>query len=329
MSARTLWNWKRRPGGGDRAPGRPPRHDARARWSALRAVAREWRRQGGGTVGWPRICAALGARVPRRLVQECLHAIKARARRRERERRARTRVHVEIQGRDVVWSVDATHLGRESAGAPIQGRVVRDAATTALPAIGVGPPARGEEVVAQLEAACGEREGAPLVLSRDNGPEYASRAVARWCREHRVVVLRNLPHTPQHNAWVEHANGELKELLAPALWTASPTDANCYLTALREAAGRLERCRLRVSRGGRTAAELDALLPRGDHLVDRSAFYEAACSQVALAVNGLKGARARRRAEREAIFGVMEHFGLIIRTRGGAPIAARDLESVS
>lgn len=256
-----------------------------------------------------------------RFLHEALRALKARARRRARERRERERVHVVVRARDALWSVDATHLARDARGGAMLGRVVRDVATTATPAIAVGPPARAEEIVVQLERASASRGGAPLVLASDNGPEYVGGALEQWCRAMKVVHLRNLPHTPQHNPWVEHANGELKELAAELVgpWSAR----------LRDAAHLLDHHRLRASRGYRTAAALDAISPRGDHLVDRDAFYEAACSAVSRALEGLESSRVRRRAEREAIFATMQCFGLITRTRGGVPIPAREPESVS
>ncbi|MGH9361477.1 MAG: hypothetical protein ACRD2T_06125, partial [Thermoanaerobaculia bacterium] len=62
MTTRTLWNWQRRPQEAGRPPGRPG-HGEEARHGALWAVAREYRRQGRGRIGWRRIAAALGGAV--------------------------------------------------------------------------------------------------------------------------------------------------------------------------------------------------------------------------------------------------------------------------
>lgn len=48
-----------------------------------------------------------------------------------------------------------------------------------------------------------------VALAQDNGGENQGDLVA-WCERHRVVILRNLPHTPEHNPWIEHGFGELK-----------------------------------------------------------------------------------------------------------------------
>jgi hypothetical protein len=61
-------------------------------------------------------------------------------------------------------------------------------------------------------------------------------------------------------------------------------------------------------------------MPRWYTRVSRESFHQAACSAIEKAVQGQRTARARRRAEREAIYATLEHFGLVRRTRGGAPI---------
>jgi transposase InsO family protein len=368
VTGRTLWNWEERPQGGERPPGRPG-HGEEARRRALWAVAREYRLQGRGRVGWRPIAVALGEAVPVRLVQESLSAIKSAARRRERERRERARVHVEVHGRDVLWSLDATHLERDKEGNAVQAELVKDVGTTAIAGTTIGSPALGKEVAALLETTAAQRGSWPLVLSTDNGPAYGSREIADLLARNRVVHLRSLPHTPQHNAWVEQAIGELKEVCAAEEGLAAeeiPPRARAVLgeeqgleeglggPSLHEEAGgntgnmvsgeglvglwraRVDRAcrgiashRLRGSRGYRTAAALDEIGPRGEHLVDRGRFYEATNAARSIAVLGLEDGRCRRRAEREAILNTMERFRLITRTRGGAPISAPKPESVS
>ena len=68
--------------------------------------------------------------------------------------------------------------------------------------------------------------------------------------------------------------------------------------------------RLRATRGWRTATELDALLVRADALVERVRFYREARAAMRRAVQGLTTARARRKAERAAIWSVLERYGL-------------------
>jgi len=85
---------------------------------------------------------------------------------------------------------------------------------------------------------------------------------------------------------------------------------------------RLNAQRMRPSRGGYTADELDRMLPRAEDLVDRARFYDSACAAIERAVPGIDNARARWRAEREAVWRTLEEFGLVTRTRGRRPAAA-------
>lgn len=52
----------------------------------------------------------------------------------------------------------------------------------------------------------------------------------------------------------------------------------------------------------------------------REAFYDAVCRAQKEAVQGLKGARARRLAERRVIFNTLVSFGLAGINRGGRPL---------
>jgi len=63
----------------------------------------------------------------------------------------------------------------------------------------------------------------------DNGPANRNELVCSYLRAERVIVLWNVPHTPQHNAWIENQHGELKlELRASgALWMASADSSQC------------------------------------------------------------------------------------------------------
>ena len=74
-------------------------------------------------------------------------------------------------------------------------------------------------------------------------------------------------------------------------------------TGVSDAAAIVERC---AREPGCFAVELDAALERGDHLVRRARFYERARRAIAGTAADCESARARRRAEREAIFAALE-----------------------
>jgi transposase InsO family protein len=72
------------------------------------------------------------------------------------------------RARDVMWSMDGTHLARLAEGGKVEAQVVRETATPRILAIEVGPPADGDDVLRILERAARERGGLPLVLVTDN-----------------------------------------------------------------------------------------------------------------------------------------------------------------
>ena len=72
---------------------------------------------------------------------------------------------IRVMLRDAVWSMAATHLGREPSGRQVQDEVVREVASTRTIGVSVGRPATGEDVVALLERIRRERGTAPCRTS--------------------------------------------------------------------------------------------------------------------------------------------------------------------
>jgi hypothetical protein len=201
----------------------------------------------------------------------------------------------------------------------VQAEMIRDVASTKTILASVGPPADGAEIVALLERAAAERGSWPLVLVTDNGGPYRSDVLREFLKARQVVHLFNEPHTPEHNAWVEHGHGEHQEEMVLDLWGPSPR-LDDLRAALARATVTLDRHRLRATRGWKTAHDYDLGLPRAEGVISRAVFYEATCQAIASAVEGLESARERCRAEREAILATLQSFGLINRTRGGVAV---------
>lgn len=88
---------------------------------------------------------------------------------------------------------------------------------------------------------------------------------------------------------------------------------------LAQAADKLNRCRLRRSRGYRTAIETEKNLPSWYNRVTRNRFYREASEAIRTAEEGY-GKRRARQAANEAVFSLLERHGLIRITRGGQPI---------
>ncbi|XP_062557325.1 uncharacterized protein K02A2.6-like [Armigeres subalbatus] len=57
------------------------------------------------------------------------------------------------------------------------------------------------------------RYGIPETLRTDNGPQFVSEALNRFCKEHGIQLLRTTPYWPQANGEVERANRALKKRL--------------------------------------------------------------------------------------------------------------------
>jgi len=323
---RTLQNWCKAVAEGvlRRPPGRPP-HGLGARTRALLAVCRELRRQGyatGAVTIWEALCRG----VPLRLVRWATKRLKQRKERRRRCMRERVRQSVHVQKRDVLWSLDGTHLGR-AAHAPVEGQVAKDVGTLCTVGLSVGPPARGQDLVRLLKQTKVRRGTLPLVLSSDNGSANTSHVVARFLEAEKIVHLKSVPHTPQHNAWAERGIGELKQ--DSGLGKGVQTSASSAAARLEASQRRLDHERLRRSRGFRTAVQCDRDMPSWYGGVSRARFYKAARRAIKAAVIGEQSSRAQRMQEREAIFATMEYFGLITRTRGGEPLRAKKHEDVS
>jgi transposase InsO family protein len=313
------------------------------------------------------LCARLG-QVSLRLVRERVQRVKAHERARRRRAEAARRESLAVLVRDGVWSGDATHVGRDVLDGEVQAVCVREVRSTRTLDVAVGPPATALDVVAQLDRCVAQRGGPPLVFWSDNGPPYTDERVARWMERHGVVHLFNLPHTPRHNAAVEHGHRELKaecglgkgSLLGdvPARQTsvrefapgAAPGAGNCvqgpaslleagaratgralrgWMRQLLGAWQRLDEARLRASRGWRTAIEHDAQGPPAASVVDRQAFYAAAHCAMCAAGLASGSKRARRLAVRVAGLEAMERFHVIKRSRGGLPGALQKCEGIS
>ena len=314
VTPKSLKNWEKAAPGGEIPLGRRP-HTPEAHRGALKPVLRELKRQ--QWPGWREVDQAL-PEIPTRLVQRCVTLWKARRRKQAAAHRKTYRSSVRVLARNAVLAQDGTHLGR-IAGKPVEAQVVKDPATLKTVQIAVGAPATSQDVLEHLQELERTRS-LPLVWQTDNGSIYCAEEVQAYLRAKRVVHLRNLPHTPQHNAAMERQIGELKR--------ASGLGKGTLLVSVEAAAGRLKGAssaldarRLRASRGWKTACELDDGLVPG-YNVDRTRFYEAVQERIRQAVKGACSARQARLLEREAVYAVLESFGLVSRHRGGRPVHA-------
>ena len=345
VSARTLRKWRAQ---AETCPcmGRP-RHAQEVWRAAVVPVARAWQGQG-FSAGRPRVREALekaGIEIPVTIVRELLKELKTRRRSYLGRKRAALQKHVRVRARDAVWSTDSTHLGRDEHGR-VLATAVKDVGTTTSIEQSIGGPPRGADVLALLKRAKLVRGRLPHVIGMDNGAENNNGLVRAYLAAEHVIVLWNVPRTPQHNAPIESYFSELKrelealdELVArvhdPSQVPVCSPEAGVSSTrahfrrCVPRLARRLNELRVRTSRGGFTAAQLDRILPHADDLVSRDRFYDTACAAIRSAVHDIHHARARRRAEREAILCTLEQFGLVTRTRGRRPASCSKAERLS
>lgn len=318
VSERTLWGWKRLsllPEAERPKLGRPRLpEEVRARMRSMVIAVSD-------VLGWHvsgrAIHRAIDKVVSLGLVEEARRVVLAERARQERKESEQGRVHVEVLARDALWSLDATHLGRDRRDGEVKAELVRDVASTKTKGLSVGPPPNSREVVLLLESVRQETKSCPLVLVSDNGPENQGE-VDRWCEQHGVMRLWNLPRTPQHNPWVEHGNGEIKTATGLGKGKRIPS-VGLAAAAILVALDQIDGATPRPSRGDRTAREAYEELPAADALVDRAEFAREAHCAITEAVQGCRTARERRLAERKALLATLERYGLVKQTRGRVP----------
>jgi transposase InsO family protein len=307
--------WKRAgPHAPPRRVGRPV-HGEERRAQARALIEQELQRQG-HTAGEQPLVHALGDRLTRYLIREVLRELKREKRKRTRDGLARRRQSVHVRYRDVLWSMDATHLGRQEDGVAVQAEVVREVASGLTLEISVGPPAQAHEVIEALERARARRGTLPLVIASDNGPAYVSETVGRYLSRHEVLHLKSLPHTPQHNSWSERGMRDFKEESELGKGVVID-DMNHVSRRLEHVHHRIDTQRLRPSRGGKTYLEYDRDLKPWKGSVTRTEILEKAHCRMREEVVNCHGKREKRRAERRAILETLQCFGLIQLNRGG------------
>lgn len=334
VSTRALREWRARAGQvGPVRPAHRPR--ASAPTAEVEVKANElWRALLRGHDGWRTLLCELvraGIALARRLVQALVRRFKRERAERAKERIERERVHTDVQARDALWSCDESFLTRDERG-ETRALALRETCVPLTPWLSIGPPARSADVVRALERTAEVRGAWPFVVAFDNAKVNKSHAVARTLAEHRVIALLNLEHTPQHNAFVERGIGDLKlaaGLDAHAERGADPVQApvrvsepgvletraslRAHLLSIRDALDHTPRYAL----GGSTPAEIDSRAPRAEDRARRDDFYADARAALERVAALQLDRRARRRAERDAIFSTLEKHGLVVRTRGG------------
>lgn len=294
VSRRTLLNWKRQIEKEQKIIGRP-RYTAGTKFKALLQVGREWKKQ--EQPGWRPVEAVLRGNVPTRLVQQYVSRLKFLKRKKHMIILKARRISLSVKATNVYWVQDGT-VYRQA-----RHQIIKDRGSLKVLSVKRVKRERATGVVYQLDQLKAKR-GLPLVLGTDNGSIYISSELQKYLEKNRVVHLRSLPRTPQHNGSIECAIREIKDV------------ASQNACSLQMAAETLNKNRLRASFGFKSAVEMDDTMAGSYSDMDRLHFYNRCKAKIKIGCAGLKNAREKRMVERKMIFETLEEFGLANVVRG-------------
>jgi putative transposase len=147
-----------------------------------------------------------------------------------RKRALGTRAPMEVpQGADVRWSLDFVS-DTLTDGRRLRILAVVDDFTRECVALVADTSLSGIRVCRELDAVIARR-GKPRTIVSDNGTEFTSMAILKWCQERHINWHYIAPGKPTQNAFIESFNGRLRdELLNETLFT-SPQHAREMLSA--------------------------------------------------------------------------------------------------
>lgn len=295
VSSRTLSNWKKRVEKAESKIGRP-KYSESIKIKAVLCVGREWKRQG-CNVGWRAVAVGLDHRIPTRLLQKTLSRLKLLQRNKNRIKIIKRRVSVKIKYRNIYWSQDGAEYDRKNY------QIVKDRGSLKVISVKCLNQENSQAVINQLQQIKKER-GLPLVLGTDNGSVYTSYKTRKFLDKNKVIHLRSLPRTPQHNGAVECAIREIKEV------------ADLNRCSLSEAANKLNKNRLRASFLFKSSDKIDDKLKCEYSEEVRSIFYESCKADIEKICSKVKNKFSKRMMERKVILEKLEQFGFININRG-------------
>jgi putative transposase len=132
---------------------------------------------------------------------------------------------------DEVWSMDFIHDQLYN-HRWFKSLTILDHCTRESPAIGVAHSISGAAVAEALEGLrlSGRK---PKVLLLDNGPEFTSRALARWASMNEVKLQFIDPGKPTQHGHIESFNGRLRSECLSAHWFGSIEEAQAVIESWR------------------------------------------------------------------------------------------------
>lgn len=311
VTKRTLRNWKVKTKKDCSLRSGRPRYNSSDHRRAMILVARELKRQ--GYPGSSAIAFALKGKVQLRLIRKYVFEIKERRRLRKLEAIKLNQVRVEVKSVNVIWTQDGTHLGRKKRKA-VESQIIKDRGSKKILGLFTGQTALGSEIVQGLELLKKER-GLPLVWMTDNGAAYCNKEVREYVEREKIVHVRSLPRTPQHNGAAEVMMRELKTDSQLGKKTVLDCEKNAH-DRLVNSAVRINKNRRRMSLSFKSSNEMDEEMRVNGKKMDRALFYEEYQSEMKTIVN-VQDVREKRMREREIVMCLLEKHEMIIRKRSG------------
>jgi len=231
-------------------------------------------------------------------LQQTLSRLKLLHRTRIRHQVAEKRQSVSVHFKNVFWVQDGTkHQGSSY-------QVIKDRGSLKVLSVKINKRETGQEIIGQLQCAKASR-GLPLVLGTDNGSMYTCKKVGEFLTANKIIHLRSLPRTPQHNGAMECAIREIKDV------------ATLGEYSLEYAANQLNRNRLRAKFRFKSSEKMDDQMIAGYDEQTRASFFEHCQSKLKNVQAVVKNKRSRRMAERSIVFEALQQFGFIELNRGG------------
>jgi len=311
VSVRTLHNWRLQAEKAKPSKIGRPKHSEAVHRKALWLVGRDLRKQ--GYPGWRAVSKSLKKEVPDRLIQFYVQKFKLRRRIRLRQVRAKHRVEIKVKSKNILWAQDGTHLGRKKRKS-IEAQVIKDRGSMKVIAASTGMCATGEEVIQLLDTVKRDR-GLPLVWSTDNGSMYIDKKVEAYLEKEKIIHLKSLPRTPEHNGAAEISMHEIKNgsSLGKGRILEDVTEAHAELLNTVE---KLNENRLRASFNYESASSVDQKLSVVYTDDVRDQFYtECSDNMRQVAKLGL-GAHSERQEVRNVVLSKLQEYGFIELKRG-------------
>ncbi len=301
VSERTLRSWKKNYLE-NKSPkiGRPTRK-LNYKLRLLKLVKEEWLRQ--GRPGWRPVAYALkGESVD--LIQKYVSQLKMKERKVQWQYKRNRSKNVDVLFSNVVWTQDATFLKENKKRTYAE--VIKDRCSFEIIEAKQVDSMNSENVKSILK----DKE-MPLVYMSDNGSAYCSKEMESFLKSKRVIHLKSLPATPQHNGGAEIAVKELKRLVTCVSKKKISLDER-----LDKAKRVLNRERLWRAHGYKTAYEKFKSSPLKDKEDVRDKLYAEYENKLCLLINKKLNKRKQRLEERELVFSLLEKYKLIKRYRG-------------